>query len=213
MQCNNNKKNYPEELEEINLEKQEFISQNVDSLNHVMEALSRSSGVLTTKNNSLEKENQDLRKKIEERRFLLYRLQSSTEELRQEQKGFEETRRYNERMLEEEDRTNLADIERQYVRQTKQLIDKDKEVSLKIHDHNKEQEAIIQLEKYLEQYERHIDSAVDKQLTEKRHGREESDRIEAIRQTYRKLSALMISRKRERIVSKTALDNYLYQLQ
>lgn len=47
--------------------------------------LNNNNGVLACRNNNLEKEMGDLRRKIEEHRYLLYRLEANTVKLREEQ--------------------------------------------------------------------------------------------------------------------------------
>jgi peptidoglycan hydrolase CwlO-like protein len=70
------------ELGEIDAEKQEFIESQVSALDGIIGEINNNNGVLTCKNNNLEKEITDLRRKMEEHRYLLYRLENNTTKLR-----------------------------------------------------------------------------------------------------------------------------------
>lgn len=73
------------ELGEIDEEKRMFIDQNVKALDGVLFDLNGNNGILACKNNNLEKEIAEIKRKIEEQRYLVQRLEGSTARLKEEQ--------------------------------------------------------------------------------------------------------------------------------
>lgn len=73
------------ELGEIDEEKRIFIDQNVKALDGVLTDLNGNNGILACKNNNLEKEIAEIKRKIEEQRYLVQRLEGSTARLKEEQ--------------------------------------------------------------------------------------------------------------------------------
>lgn len=73
------------ELGEIDEEKRMFIDQNVKALDGVLIDLNGNNGILACKNNNLEKEIAEIKRKIEEQRYLVQRLEGSTARLKEEQ--------------------------------------------------------------------------------------------------------------------------------
>lgn len=109
-----------------------------------------------------------LKKKIEEHCYLLYRLRTNTEAMGEEQKKYEKLKVEKEKLLEKEDKVNLVEIEKRYIRQTKILIERDKEINVKITMHDKEQNMLIYLERCLESIEQNIENVVENLLEEKK---------------------------------------------
>ena len=134
-------------------------------------------GGLSCKNNNLEKEILQLKKKIEEHKFLLYRLKTNTDALLRDKEKYDQIKEEKECLLEKEDKVNLVQIEKRYVKQTKILIQKDKEINVKIHVHDKEQNILIHLEKCLEALEQNIDNIVENLMSEKKQGKELTCRL------------------------------------
>ena len=119
-----------------------------------------------------------LKKQIEEHKFLLYRLRNNTDVLDLEQKKYETIKGAKEALLEKEDKVNLVEIEKRFIRQSKILIERDKEINVKITMHDKEQNMLIHLERCLESIELNIEKIVENLLGEKKQSREQTDKIE-----------------------------------
>jgi chromosome segregation ATPase len=182
-------------------------------LDEVVAELNNSNGVLACRNNNLEKEITDLRRKMEEHGYLLYRLEGSTGKLREEQGRYEGLKTENKRLVEREDRINLAEIERRYVKQTQTLIERDKEINVQLVNHEKEKNILIHLEKCLESVEGSIETLVGNILQEKKERKEELLRIDAARQQASTVNSDMIAAKKEKISSRNQLHNYLCKLE
>jgi hypothetical protein len=88
--------------------------------------INSNNGILSCKNNKIEKEISELKHKMEEHKYLLHRLQTNTLKIRQEQQKYDTIKQENSKMVEKEDKVNLTQIEKQYVQQTQLLIEKDK---------------------------------------------------------------------------------------
>lgn len=95
-----------------------------------------------------------------------------------EQKKYETIKGAKEALLEKEDKVNLVEIEKRFIRQTKILIERDKEINVKITMHDKEQNMLIHLERCLESIELNIEKIVENLLGEKKQSREQTDKIE-----------------------------------
>jgi predicted nuclease with TOPRIM domain len=137
-------------------------------LDDVISELNNSNGVLACRNNNLEKEIADLRRKMEEHGYLLYRLEGNTSKLREEHSRYEGLKSENKKIVEREDRINLAEIERRYVKQTQTLIERDKEINVQLVNYEKEKSILIHLEKCLEGVEGSIETLVGNILQEKK---------------------------------------------
>ena len=62
-----------------------------------------------------------------------------------EKKKYNEMRREHQINLDKEDKINLVNIEKTYVKQTKLLIEKDKDIDVKIFMYNKEKNILVYL--------------------------------------------------------------------
>ena len=79
--------------------------------------------------------------------YLYDRLKSNTNLLLAEQGKYADMRIEHQKNLQKEDKVNLVSIEKQYVKQTKKLIEKDKDIDVKIYMYNKEKNTLVYLEK------------------------------------------------------------------
>lgn len=65
----------------------------------------------------------------------MQRLEGSTARLREEHHRYGELKAENKLEVEREDRVNLTEIEKRYVKQTQALIEKDKEINVQLVNH------------------------------------------------------------------------------
>jgi predicted RNase H-like nuclease (RuvC/YqgF family) len=72
--------------------------------------INNNNGILSCKNNKIEKEISELKRKIEEHKYLLYRLQNNTEKIKHEQEEYDKLKQENSKMVEKEDKVNLTQI-------------------------------------------------------------------------------------------------------
>ena len=102
-----------------------------------------------------------LTRKMDEHRFLLYRLKTNTEALQVERGKCEMLRWEKQTKLEKEDKVNLVSIEKDSMKQTKILIEKDKGIDVNIFMYNKEKDMLAYMEKCVETLENSIENIVE----------------------------------------------------
>ena len=78
-----------------------------------------------------------LKKKMDEHRYLYDRLKRNTDTLLEEKQRYDEERLEKQWRIDSSDKLNLVSIEKENMKQTKILIEKDKEIDVKIYKYNK----------------------------------------------------------------------------
>jgi hypothetical protein len=86
--------------------------------------------MIVCRNNKLENEILDLKNKIEEFKFILYKLKNNINILQQEQQFYLQSKELNKKIVEKEDKENLGEIEKRYVKETQNIIEKNKQIDV-----------------------------------------------------------------------------------
>jgi len=96
----------------------------------VISNYNNNNGMIVCRNNKLENEILDLKNKIEEFKFILYKLKNNINILQQEQQFYLQSKELNKKIVEKEDKENLGEIEKRYVKETQNIIEKNKQIDV-----------------------------------------------------------------------------------
>lgn len=113
-------------------------------------------GVLLCQNGNLHKEIGAYRRKIEDTKYMIYSIENSLKLLQSERSSSDKHHDEASKLFHMDRHVTLSDIERRYVKKTKELIDLDKDISNKIVMYEKEKGILVYLEKTAEKLEEEI---------------------------------------------------------